>query len=376
MAKKKTDNNDNGKDQLLEKLVKELEKNHGKGSVMLMGKGNENNHVASVPSGVLSLDVALGIGGLPRGRIIEIYGNESSGKTTLTLQALAEVQKHNGVAAFVDAEHALDIEYAEHLGVDVDKLIVSQPDYGEQALEIVDSLVRSNMVDMVVLDSVAALVPKTEIDGAMGDSHVGLQARLMSQALRKLAGSVSKSKTIVVFINQVRMKIGVMYGNPETTTGGVALKFYSSLRIEVRRGSQIREGKEAIGNETKLKVVKNKVAPPFKEAQVDMIYGEGIAKQNDIFNLAVEEGFIQRKGAWFSYVNEDEEEVSLGQGKINSLEYLKEHPELLDYFEYEIRKKKGLYIPEDLEKSINEMKKGKKTATKKEDAQDESDEEK
>jgi recombination protein RecA len=341
-----------------------------------MGKGNENNHVASVPSGVLSLDVALGIGGLPRGRIIEIYGNESSGKTTLTLQALAEVQKHNGVAAFVDAEHALDIEYAEHLGVDVDKLIVSQPDYGEQALEIVDSLVRSNMVDMVVLDSVAALVPKTEIDGAMGDSHVGLQARLMSQALRKLAGSVSKSKTIVVFINQVRMKIGVMYGNPETTTGGVALKFYSSLRIEVRRGSQIREGKEAIGNETKLKVVKNKVAPPFKEAQVDMIYGEGIAKQNDIFNLAVEEGFIQRKGAWFSYVNEDEEEVSLGQGKINSLEYLKEHPELLDYFEYEIRKKKGLYIPEDLEKSINEMKKGKKTATKKEDAQDESDEEK
>lgn len=382
MAKKKTDNNDNGKDQLLEKLVKELEKNHGKGSVMLMGKGNENNHVASVPSGVLSLDVALGIGGLPRGRIIEIYGNESSGKTTLTLQALAEVQKHNGVAAFVDAEHALDIEYAEHLGVDVDKLIVSQPDYGEQALEIVDSLVRSNMVDMVVLDSVAALVPKTEIDGAMGDSHVGLQARLMSQALRKLAGSVSKSKTIVVFINQVRMKIGVMYGNPETTTGGVALKFYSSLRIEVRRGSQIREGKEAIGNETKLKVVKNKVAPPFKEAQVDMIYGEGIAKQNDIFNLAVEEGFIQRKGAWFSYVNEDEEEVSLGQGKINSLEYLKEHPELLDYFEYQIRKKKDLYIPEDLEKSIKEMKKNEKKALKeeetqdKEETQDESDEEK
>ena len=376
MAKKKTDNNNNGKDQLLEKLVKELEKNHGKGSVMLMGKGNENNHVASIPSGVLSLDVALGIGGLPRGRIVEIYGNESSGKTTLTLQALAEVQKHNGVAAFVDAEHALDVEYAEHLGVDVDKLIVSQPDYGEQALEIVDSLVRSNMVDMVVLDSVAALVPKTEIDGAMGDSHVGLQARLMSQALRKLAGSVSKSKTIVVFINQVRMKIGVMYGNPETTTGGVALKFYSSVRIEVRRGSQIREGKEAIGNETKLKVVKNKVAPPFKEAQVDMIYGEGIAKENDVFNLAVEEGFIQRKGAWFSYVNDDEEEVSLGQGKINSLEYLKEHPELLDYFEYEIRKKKELYIPEDLEKAIKEMQKGKKTASKKEETQDESDEEK
>jgi recombination protein RecA len=341
-----------------------------------MGKGNENNHVASIPSGVLSLDNALGIGGLPRGRIVEIYGNESSGKTTLTLQALAEVQKHNGVAAFVDAEHALDVEYAEHLGVDVDKLIVSQPDYGEQALEIVDSLVRSNMVDMVVLDSVAALVPKTEIDGAMGDSHVGLQARLMSQALRKLAGSVSKSKTIVVFINQVRMKIGVMYGNPETTTGGVALKFYSSVRIEVRRGSQIREGKEAIGNETKLKVVKNKVAPPFKEAQVDMIYGEGIAKENDVFNLAVEEGFIQRKGAWFSYVNDEEEEVSLGQGKINSLEYLKEHPELLDYFEYEIRKKKELYIPEDLEKAIKEMQKGKKTASKKEETQDESDEEK
>lgn len=378
MAKKKTDNNNNGKDQLLEKLVKELEKNHGKGSVMLMGKGTENSHVASVPSGVLSLDVALGIGGLPRGRIVEIYGNESSGKTTLTLQALAEVQNHSGVAAFVDAEHALDIEYAEKLGVDVDKLIVSQPDYGEQALEIVDSLVRSNMVDMVVLDSVAALVPKTEIEGAMGDSHVGLQARLMSQALRKLAGSVSKSKTIVVFINQVRMKIGVMYGNPETTTGGVALKFYSSVRIEVRRGSQIREGKDAIGNETKLKVVKNKVAPPFKEAQVDMIYGSGIAKENDIFNLAVEEGLIQRKGAWFSYTTNDDEEVSLGQGKINSLEYLKEHPELLDYFEYEIRKKKELYIPEDLEKKIKENEKAKKSASKKdkEETQDEKDEEK
>jgi len=377
MAKKKTDNNNGGKDQLLEKLVKELEKNHGKGSVMLMGKGNTDNHVASVPSGVLSLDVALGIGGLPRGRIVEIYGNESSGKTTLTLQAVSEVQKHGGVAAFVDAEHALDIEYAEHLGIDVDKLIVSQPDFGEQALEIVDSLVRSNMVDIVVLDSVAALVPKTEIDGAMGDTHVGLQARLMSQALRKLAGSVSKSKTIVVFINQVRMKIGVMYGNPETTTGGIALKFYSSVRIEVRRGSQIREGKEVKGDETKLKFVKNKVAPPFKESQVDMIYGEGIAKENDVFNLAVEEGLIQRKGAWFSYIDDNEEEVSLGQGKINSLEYLKEHPELLEFFEYEIRKKKDLYIPEDLEKKIKEMQKGKKTASKKEEEpQDDSDEKK
>ncbi|HQI77974.1 MAG TPA: recombinase RecA, partial [Petrotogaceae bacterium] len=246
----KNDNTVEKKEEMLEKLVKELEKTHGSGSVMIMGKGlDEREKIDVIPSGCLSLDIALGIGGFPRGRIIEIYGNESSGKTTLALQALAQAQKMNGIAAFIDAEHALDVEYAKKLGVDVDKLIVSQPDFGEQALEIVDSLVRSNMVDMVVVDSVAALVPKDEIEGSMGDTHVGLQARLMSQALRKLAGNVSKSKTIVIFINQIRMKIGVMYGNPETTTGGVALKFYSSVRIEVRKGNQIREGKEAIGNE-------------------------------------------------------------------------------------------------------------------------------
>lgn len=369
MAKKKTtNNNDNNKDQLLEKLVKELEKSHGTGSVMIMGQGVDNNNISTIPSGCLSLDVALGVGGFPRGRIIEVYGNESSGKTTLTLQALAEVQKNNGIAAFVDAEHALDVEYAKNLGVNIDKLIVSQPDFGEQALEIVDSLVRSNVVDMVVIDSVAALVPKTEIEGAMGDSHVGLQARLMSQALRKLAGSVSKSKTIVVFINQVRMKIGVMYGSPETTTGGVALKFYSTIRVEVRRGSQIREGKDAVGNETTLKVVKNKVAPPFKEAKVDMIYGKGIAKEYDIFNLAVENEFIQRKGAWFSYINENEEEVSIGQGKLNSVNYLMENPELLDYLEYKIRKKMEIAVPEDLEEMFKDKSKKNKKEEVKEDA--------
>jgi recombination protein RecA len=369
MAKKKTtNNNDNNKDQLLEKLVKELEKSHGTGSVMIMGQGVDNNNISTIPSGCLSLDVALGVGGFPRGRIIEVYGNESSGKTTLTLQALAEVQKNNGIAAFVDAEHALDVEYAKKLGVNIDKLIVSQPDFGEQALEIVDSLVRSNVVDMVVIDSVAALVPKTEIEGAMGDSHVGLQARLMSQALRKLAGSVSKSKTIVVFINQVRMKIGVMYGSPETTTGGVALKFYSTIRVEVRRGSQIREGKDAVGNETTLKVVKNKVAPPFKEAKVDMIYGKGIAKEYDIFNLAVENEFIQRKGAWFSYINENEEEVSIGQGKLNSVNYLMENPELLDYLEYKIRKKMEIAVPEDLEEMFKDKSKKNKKEEVKEDA--------
>jgi len=344
----KNDSKDTNKEELLEKLVKELEKNHGTGSVMIMGKGLDNSNISVVPSGCLSLDIALGVGGYPRGRIVEIFGNESSGKTTLALHSLAEVQKLNGIAAFVDAEHALDVEYAKKLGVDVDKLIVSQPDYGEQALEIVDSLIRSNIVDLIVVDSVAALVPKAEIEGAMGDSHMGLQARLMSQALRKLAGSISKSKSIVIFINQVRMKIGVVYGNPETTTGGIALKFYSTIRVEVRKGSAIREGKDQIGNETTLKIVKNKVAPPFKQANVDMIFGRGIAKENDIFNLAVEEDLIQRKGAWFSYINENGEEVSLGQGKTNSISYLMENPEILDYLEYTIRKKHNLIIPDYL----------------------------
>ncbi|HQP59044.1 MAG TPA: recombinase RecA, partial [Petrotogaceae bacterium] len=336
----KNDNTVEKKEEMLEKLVKELEKTHGSGSVMIMGKGvDEREKIDVIPSGCLSLDIALGIGGFPRGRIIEIYGNESSGKTTLALQALAQAQKKNGIAAFIDAEHALDVEYAKKLGVDIDKLIVSQPDFGEQALEIVDSLVRSNMVDMVVVDSVAALVPKDEIEGAMGDMHVGLQARLMSQALRKLAGNVNKSKTIVIFINQIRMKIGVMYGNPETTTGGVALKFYSSVRIEVRKGNQIREGKEAIGNETNIKVVKNKMAPPFREAPVDMVYGRGITRENDLFNLALEANIIQRKGAWFSYFDENNNEVSLGQGKPNSVAYMVDNPDFSDFIEYSIRKK-------------------------------------
>ncbi|HOT31516.1 MAG TPA: recombinase RecA [Petrotogaceae bacterium] len=345
----KNDNTVEKKEEMLEKLVKELEKTHGSGSVMIMGKGlDEREKIDVIPSGCLSLDIALGIGGFPRGRIIEIYGNESSGKTTLALQALAQAQKMNGIAAFIDAEHALDVEYAKKLGVDVDKLIVSQPDFGEQALEIVDSLVRSNMVDMVVVDSVAALVPKDEIEGSMGDTHVGLQARLMSQALRKLAGNVSKSKTIVIFINQIRMKIGVMYGNPETTTGGVALKFYSSVRIEVRKGNQIREGKEAIGNETNIKVVKNKMAPPFREAPVDMVYGRGITRENDLFNLALEANIIQRKGAWFSYFDENNNEISLGQGKPNAVAYMIDKPDFSDFIEYSIRKKNNVKIPEDL----------------------------
>lgn len=345
----KSDNTVEKKEEMLEKLVKELEKTHGSGSVMIMGKGlDEREKIDVIPSGCLSLDIALGIGGFPRGRIIEIYGNESSGKTTLALQALAQAQKKNGIAAFIDAEHALDVEYAKKLGVDVDKLIVSQPDFGEQALEIVDSLVRSNMVDMVVVDSVAALVPKDEIEGAMGDMHVGLQARLMSQALRKLAGNVNKSKTIVIFINQIRMKIGVMYGNPETTTGGVALKFYSSVRIEVRKGNQIREGKEAIGNETNIKVVKNKMAPPFREAPVDMVYGRGITRENDLFNLALEANIIQRKGAWFSYFDENNNEISLGQGKPNSVAYMIDKPDFSDFIEYSIRKKSNVKMPEDL----------------------------
>jgi len=364
----KNDSKDTNKEELLEKLVKELEKNHGTGSVMIMGKGLDNSNISVVPSGCLSLDIALGVGGYPRGRIVEIFGNESSGKTTLALHSLAEVQKLNGIAAFVDAEHALDVEYAKKLGVDVDKLIVSQPDYGEQALEIVDSLIRSNIVDLIVVDSVAALVPKAEIEGAMGDSHMGLQARLMSQALRKLAGSISKSKSIVIFINQVRMKIGVVYGNPETTTGGIALKFYSTIRVEVRKGSAIREGKDQIGNETTLKVVKNKVAPPFKQANVDMIFGRGVAKENDIFNLAVEEDLIQRKGAWFSYINEDGEEVSLGQGKTNSISYLMENPEILDYLEYTIRKKHNLIIPDYLIEKF-ESKSSKNKKEKNEEAQ-------
>ncbi|GAB6188885.1 recombinase RecA [Marinitoga arctica] len=353
MAKKPEKKSAINKEDMLDKLVKELEKNYGEGSIMILGKGlEEERKLDIVPSGVLSVDAALGVGGYPRGRIIEIYGNESSGKTTLALHSIAEVQKRGGIAAFVDAEHALDLEYAKKLGVNPNTLILSQPDFGEQALEIVDSIVRSNIVDLVVVDSVAALVPRAEIEGSMGDSHMGLQARLMSQALRKLAGSINKSKTIVIFINQTRMKIGVVYGNPETTAGGVALKFYSTIRMEVRKGTALREGKEAYGNEVNVKVVKNKVAPPFKEVKIDMIYGKGLAKDNDIFNLAVANDIIKRSGAWFSYTDLEGNEISLGQGKVKALEYLKSNEYLLDEIEYRIREKLGLIIPEDLKEKI------------------------
>lgn len=326
----------------LDRAIKDIEKQFGKGSVMLMGEQKIPTNIDVVSTGSLSLNIALTIGGYPRGRIVEVYGAESSGKTTIALHAIAEVQKANGVAAFIDAEHALDANYARNLGVDVDNLLLSQPDYGEQALDIVEGLVRSNAVDLVVVDSVAALVPRTEIEGAMGELQVGLQARLMSQALRKISGSVSKSKTIVIFINQTRMKIGVVYGNPETTTGGVALKFYSSIRLEVRRSSAIREGSEIIGNETTIKVVKNKVAPPFREARVDMIYGKGIARDNEIFNLAVQADMIDRKGAWYSYRSPDGKEVSLGQGKANSVEFLKNSPDTLLEIENRIRLENNL----------------------------------
>ncbi|RKX38296.1 MAG: recombinase RecA, partial [Thermotogae bacterium] len=286
---------------VLQKAIERIESSFGKGSIMLLGEEVQVQPVEAISTGSLSLDIATGVGGYPRGRIVEIYGPEASGKTTLALHAIAEAQKAGGVAAFVDAEHALDPNYAQALGVDLKSLLISQPDYGEQALEIVDELVRSNVVDLIVIDSVAALVPRAEIEGAMGEMQVGLQARLMSQALRKLAGSVSKSKAIVIFTNQIRMKIGVFFGSPETTTGGLALKFYSTMRIEVRRGESIKEGKDVIGNEVHAKVVKNKVAPPFKIAKFDIIYGKGIARENEVLDLGVQDGFINKKGSWYYY---------------------------------------------------------------------------
>ncbi|AKI96959.1 recombinase RecA [Kosmotoga pacifica] len=330
----------------LERAIKEIEKQFGKGSVMLFGDQKARSNIDVIPSGSLSLDIALVVGGYPRGRVVEIYGAESSGKTTIALHAIAEAQKKGGIAAFVDAEHALDINYARALGIDVDNLLISQPDYGEQALEIVDGLVRSNAVDLIVVDSVAALVPRAEIEGSMGELQVGLQARLMSQALRKISGTVSKSNSIVMFINQTRMKIGVVYGNPETTTGGVALKFYSSIRLEVRKSSAIREGNEIIGNEVTIKVVKNKVAPPFKDTRVDLIYGRGIAHDNELFNLAVKEGMIERKGAWYTYISKDGKEISLGQGKSNGVEFLNSNPQLMLEIENRIREKYGLPLVE------------------------------
>jgi recombination protein RecA len=319
------------RDKALELAIAQIEKNHGKGSVMRLGE-EVRQPISVIPTGSIALDVALGLGGLPRGRIVEIYGPESSGKTTVALHAVANAQAAGGIAAFIDAEHALDPDYAKKLGVDTDSLLVSQPDTGEQALEIADTLVRSNAVDVLVVDSVAALVPRAEIEGEMGDNHPGLQARLMSQALRKLTGSISKSKCLVIFINQVRMKIGVMYGNPETTTGGNALKFYASVRLDIRRTGQIKERDEIVGNTTRVKVVKNKVAPPFKQVEFDIMYGEGISKTGEILDLGVKAGLIEKSGAWFSY-----DSVRIGQGRENAKAYLKENPEIAERIESAIR---------------------------------------
>jgi len=324
---------DMDKAKALEAALAQIDRAFGKGSAMKLGS-REKVEIETISTGSLGLDIALGIGGLPRGRVVEVYGPESSGKTTLALHVIAEAQKNGGTAAFVDAEHALDPVYAKKLGVDIDNLIVSQPDTGEQALEIVDTLVRSNAVDVLIVDSVAALVPRAEIEGEMGDSHVGLQARLMSQSLRKLTGSISKSKCLVIFINQLRMKIGVMYGNPETTTGGNALKFYASVRLDIRRTGQIKDRDDIVGNTTRVKVVKNKVAPPFKQVEFDIMYGEGISKLGEILDLGVKAGIVEKSGAWFSY-----DSVRIGQGRENSKTYLKENPEMATRLERAIRGK-------------------------------------
>jgi recombination protein RecA len=315
----------------LEAALAQIDRAFGKGSVMKLGS-REAMEIESSPTGSLGLDIALGIGGLPRGRVVEIYGPESSGKTTLALHCIAEAQKAGGTAAFVDAEHALDPAYAKKLGVNIDELIVSQPDTGEQALEIVDTLVRSNAIDVLVIDSVAALVPRAEIEGEMGDSHVGLQARLMSQSLRKLTGSISRSRCIVIFINQLRMKIGVMYGNPETTTGGNALKFYASVRLDIRRTGQIKDRDDIVGNTTRVKVVKNKVSPPFKQVEFDIMYGEGISKTGEILDLGVKANVVEKSGAWFSF-----DSIRIGQGRENAKKYLKENPAVRDRIEKAIR---------------------------------------
>jgi recombination protein RecA len=328
---------DQDRKKALAAALTQIERQFGKGSVMRMGEVNLDRDVSVISTGSLGLDMALGIGGLPRGRVIEIYGPESSGKTTLTLQVVAEAQKMGGTAAFIDAEHALDPEYARKLGVNVDDLLVSQPDTGEQALEIADMLVRSGGVDVVVIDSVAALVPKAEIEGEMGDSHVGLQARLMSQALRKLTGNIKRSNTMVIFINQIRMKIGVMFGSPETTTGGNALKFYASVRLDIRRIGALKRGEEVIGNQTRVKVVKNKMAPPFRQAEFEIIYGEGCSRLGEIVDMGSNANIIEKSGSWFSYDGE-----RIGQGKDNAKQWLKEHPEATQAIEQKIR---ALHVP-------------------------------
>ena len=323
---------EDNKQKALSAALAQIERQFGKGSVMRMGDSNLGRDIEAISTGSLGLDIALGIGGLPKGRVVEIYGPESSGKTTLTLQVIAECQKNGGTAAFIDAEHALDPSYAEKLGVKVEELLISQPDTGEQALEITDMLVRSASVDVIIIDSVAALTPKAEIEGEMGDTHVGLQARLMSQALRKLTANIKRSNTLVIFINQIRMKIGVMFGSPETTTGGNALKFYASVRLDIRRTGAIKRGEEIVGSETRVKVVKNKVAPPFKQAEFDILYNEGISRESEIINLASQLGLIEKSGAWYSYNQE-----KIGQGKENVRGYLKEHPQIAQLLEQKIR---------------------------------------
>ncbi len=321
----------------LELAMTQIDRQFGKGSIMRLGDEKRPAEVEAIPTGAISLDAALGVGGFPRGRIVEVFGPESSGKTTLTLHVIAEAQKRGGLAAFVDAEHALDARYAKNLGVDIDNLLISQPDTGEQALEITETLVRSGALDIVVIDSVAALVPKAEIEGEMGEAQMGLQARLMSQAMRKLAGAISKSKTCVVFINQIREKIGVMFGNPETTTGGRALKFYSSVRVDIRRTASIKDGENIVGSRTKVKVVKNKVAPPFKEAEFDIMYGTGISREGDIIDTAVNHNIIQKSGTWFSYGDE-----RLGQGRENVKQYLLQNSELMEKISAQVREALGL----------------------------------
>lgn len=327
---------DNQKAKALEVTLSQIEKQFGKGSIMRLGE-KKQEAIDVIPTGSIGLDIALGVGGVPRGRIIEIYGPESSGKTTLCLHIIAEAQKKGGIAAFIDAEHALDVNYARSLGVNTDDLLISQPDTGEQALEIADYLVRSNAVDVIVIDSVAALVPKAEIEGEMGDAHMGLQARLMSQALRKLTANISKTGTTVIFTNQIRMKIGVFFGNPETTTGGYALKFYASIRMDIRPVGPIKEGNDKIGTRTKVKVVKNKVAPPFKEAEFDILYGVGISREGEVIDIGSELGIVEKSGAWYSYKGE-----RIGQGKENAKQYLKEHPDTLVEIENMIFEKYGL----------------------------------
>jgi recombination protein RecA len=346
----------NDKKKALTAALGQIEKQFGKGSVMRLGDEGVSRDIEAISTGSLGLDIALGIGGLPKGRVVEIYGPESSGKTTLTLHAIAECQKAGGTAAFVDAEHALDPSYAEKLGVDVDELLVSQPDTGEQALEITDMLVRSGAVDVVVVDSVAALTPKAEIEGDMGDSHMGLQARLMSQALRKLTANIKRSNTLVIFINQIRMKIGVMFGNPETTTGGNALKFYSSVRLDIRRIGAIKKGDEVVGNETRVKVVKNKVAPPFKQVEFDILYAKGINHEGEVLDIGVKEGFVDKAGAWYSYNGE-----RIGQGRDNVCNFLRENPDIAGEIEGQIRDKlmvrptSGPRLVEDIEDQSQDL---------------------